>query len=53
MLVHKIQTAGNHPKERTKHLERGESWKSGIESNAFIRLHASVVVSVLGKLAER
>jgi len=53
MSAHKIQTAGNHQKERIKYLEHGESWKSGKESSVFIRFHVSVVESVLGKLAER
>ena len=49
MLAYKIQKAGNHPKERIKYLEHGESWKSGIESCVFIRFNASVVESVLGE----
>jgi hypothetical protein len=53
MSTRKIQTPGNHPKERIKHLDHGESWKSETDNSVFMRLHVSVLQSVLVKLADR
>jgi hypothetical protein len=33
MLAYKIQTLGNHPKERIKHSEHGENLKSRLHLN--------------------
>jgi len=44
MSVHKIQTPGNHPKERTQRSEYGENFKSrNIEMSLQFEVYVAII----------
>jgi hypothetical protein len=47
MLAHKIQTLGNHPKERIQHSVYSESLKSRTTGFLILKLHKRTVKQIL------